>query len=134
VLDRCVSRDLGMQLLPGVRPKSSPDRQADLAAANALVAQIEAARALDGSSLIHSAIIVSYWTKGKWQRPIGCGPHLFTYTAALASSRFSGREPGPAAAPEGGDGAYQTCPAAAAVSRAKASRITFAASSIWPLT
>jgi hypothetical protein len=48
VLDRCVSRDLGMQLLPGVRPKSSPDRQADLAAAKALVAQIEAARALDG--------------------------------------------------------------------------------------
>jgi hypothetical protein len=30
-----------MQLLPDVRPKSSPDRQADLAAAMALVAQIE---------------------------------------------------------------------------------------------
>jgi hypothetical protein len=39
--DRCGSRDVGMQLLPDVRPKSSPDRQADLAAAQALVAEIE---------------------------------------------------------------------------------------------
>jgi hypothetical protein len=39
--DRCGSRDVGVQLLPDVRPKSSPDRQADLAAAKALVARIE---------------------------------------------------------------------------------------------
>jgi hypothetical protein len=39
--DRCRSRDIGMQLLPDIRPKSSPDRQADFAAARALVAQIE---------------------------------------------------------------------------------------------
>jgi hypothetical protein len=39
--DRRGSRDVGMQLLPDVRPKSSPDRQADLAAATALVAEIE---------------------------------------------------------------------------------------------
>jgi hypothetical protein len=38
---RCGSRDIGMQLLPDVRPNSAPDRQADLAAAKALVAQIE---------------------------------------------------------------------------------------------
>jgi hypothetical protein len=31
--DQCGSRYVGMQLLPDVRPKSSPDRQADLAAA-----------------------------------------------------------------------------------------------------
>jgi hypothetical protein len=30
-----------MQLLPDVRPKSSPDRQADLAAAKALVTEVE---------------------------------------------------------------------------------------------
>lgn len=39
---RCGSRDLGMSLLPDVRPNSAPDRQADLAAAKALVAEIEA--------------------------------------------------------------------------------------------
>jgi hypothetical protein len=39
--ERCGSRDVGMQLLPDVRPSSSPDRQADLAAAKALVAEIE---------------------------------------------------------------------------------------------
>jgi hypothetical protein len=38
---RCGSREVGMQLLPDVRPNSAPDRQADLAAAKALVAQIE---------------------------------------------------------------------------------------------
>jgi hypothetical protein len=31
-----------MQLLPDVRPKTSPDRQADLAAAKQLVEQLEA--------------------------------------------------------------------------------------------
>jgi hypothetical protein len=36
-----------MQLLPDVRPKSSPDRQADLAAAKALVAEIK-----DGERLL----------------------------------------------------------------------------------
>jgi hypothetical protein len=39
--DRCGSRDVGMQLLPNVGPNSAPDRQADLAAAMALVAGIE---------------------------------------------------------------------------------------------
>jgi hypothetical protein len=39
--DACGSRDVGMQLLPDVRPNSAPDRQADLAAAKALVAEIE---------------------------------------------------------------------------------------------
>jgi hypothetical protein len=39
--DRCGSRDVGMQLLPDVRPNSAPDRVRDLAAAKALVAQIE---------------------------------------------------------------------------------------------
>jgi hypothetical protein len=33
--------DVGMQMLPDVRPKSSPDRQHDLKAAVALVAEIE---------------------------------------------------------------------------------------------
>jgi hypothetical protein len=36
--DRCGSRDVGMQLLPDVRPNSSPDRQRDLAAWKQLVA------------------------------------------------------------------------------------------------
>jgi hypothetical protein len=31
----------GLQLLPDVRPKSSPDRNADLTAAKALVAEIQ---------------------------------------------------------------------------------------------
>src|SRR6516225_2114284 len=39
--DRCGSRDVGMQLLPDVRPNSSPDRTRDLAAAKALVAGIK---------------------------------------------------------------------------------------------
>jgi hypothetical protein len=38
---RCGSHDVGMQLLPDVRPNSSPDRQHDLAAWKQLVAQIE---------------------------------------------------------------------------------------------
>jgi hypothetical protein len=39
--DRCGSHDVGMQLLPDVRPNSAPDRVRDLAAAKALVAEIE---------------------------------------------------------------------------------------------
>jgi hypothetical protein len=39
--DRCGSHDVGMQLVPDVRPSSAPDRQADLAATKALVAEIE---------------------------------------------------------------------------------------------
>jgi hypothetical protein len=39
---RCGSHDIGMQLLPDVRPKTSPDRMADLEVAKALVARIEA--------------------------------------------------------------------------------------------
>jgi hypothetical protein len=39
---RCGSHDIGMQLLPDVRPNTAPDRQADLDAARRLVAQIEA--------------------------------------------------------------------------------------------
>jgi hypothetical protein len=39
---RCGSRDIGFTLLPDIRPNSAPDRQADLAAAKALVEQIEA--------------------------------------------------------------------------------------------
>jgi hypothetical protein len=35
------ARDVGMQLLPDARPRSSPDRIADLEAAKQLVAQIE---------------------------------------------------------------------------------------------
>jgi hypothetical protein len=38
---RCGSREVGMQLLPDVRPNSSPDRQADLAAWKQLVQQLE---------------------------------------------------------------------------------------------
>lgn len=38
---RCGSTEVGMTLLPDVRPNTSPDRQADLAAAKALVAQLE---------------------------------------------------------------------------------------------
>jgi hypothetical protein len=37
---RCGSRDIGFTLLPDVRPNSATDRQADLAAAKALVAEI----------------------------------------------------------------------------------------------
>jgi hypothetical protein len=39
---RCGSQDIGMTLLPDVRPNTAPDRQADLDAARRLVAQIEA--------------------------------------------------------------------------------------------
>jgi hypothetical protein len=40
-LHRLVGGDVGMQLLPDVRPNSSPDRQRDLGAWKQLVAEIE---------------------------------------------------------------------------------------------
>jgi hypothetical protein len=38
---RCGSRDVAMQLMPDIRPNSSPDRQRDLAAWKHLVQQLE---------------------------------------------------------------------------------------------
>jgi hypothetical protein len=42
--DRCGSRDVGMRLLPDVRPSSSLNRQRDLAARKQLVGEIERER------------------------------------------------------------------------------------------
>jgi hypothetical protein len=46
---RCGSHDVGMQLLPDVRPNSSPDRQHDLAVAKGLVGEIERERRRGGA-------------------------------------------------------------------------------------